>query len=408
MKSPLYKESNIRDNFAVFPDYSPGSWKINPNILSEQAHELWLQENRAPIIISEDVSLRPKILDACGMTCTFCHNEGTPVTSEAINQGRPGYRSLGRVSIFSENNGVNFLPGRMRPDENLYEALSSLSKAVGIEEVHLTGGEPTLHSEIPEIIGLARSMGLRVRMTSNGENPKVLEKCAEAGLERVSFSIFGTTALELSQVQHPRFQNQKFAQRKIDSLRNSIKLSGELGIDTSANIVVPGPGHEERVISIVNEFEHLSLKLLNSLDEGDASFASIYELLARLEATPSKVKLTAGSSNTRIDYSLPNNTEISFKQIRPARFNHICEGCEIDKAGKCEEGFYGLRLYINQEGEYLVGMCIQRMDLAMHLDEFLNSGLPAKITGFRQAEKKSMISQFGNLATQDIGINREE
>ena len=32
-----------------------------------------------PVHISRDRTLRVKILDACGLTCTFCHNEGTPV-----------------------------------------------------------------------------------------------------------------------------------------------------------------------------------------------------------------------------------------------------------------------------------------------------------------------------------------
>ena len=31
-----------------------------------------------------DRTLRVKIIDACGMTCTFCHNEGTPVVSDNL------------------------------------------------------------------------------------------------------------------------------------------------------------------------------------------------------------------------------------------------------------------------------------------------------------------------------------
>ena len=40
-----------------------------------------------PTHIETDATLRVKILDACGMTCTFCHNEGTPVVVDNRNRG---------------------------------------------------------------------------------------------------------------------------------------------------------------------------------------------------------------------------------------------------------------------------------------------------------------------------------
>jgi len=375
-------------------NYSPESWKIDPAILSPKAQELWWAENQVPVEISEDNSLRPKILDACGMACVFCHNEGTPVAAVEKASGSHLHPSLGRVSIYASTNGVNFLPGRMRPDADLTTALGALRDRVGVSELHLTGGEPTLHPELPEIIALARGAGMNVKMTSNGENPRAFERCAEAGLNRVIFSIFGTDARSLSQVQHPKFQNEKLAQRKIDSLRRSIEQTAMHGISASANVVVPGPGHEGRIAGILDEFDSLSLRLLNSLDDGDGSFAAIYELLARLDATPTKLKVTAGSSNTRTDYQLPNGSEISFKQIRPARLDHICDGCEIDKQGKCEEGFYGLRLYVDEQGQYMVGVCIQRMDLVTHLDEFLAGDMPERIKAFREYERIAMEGYF--------------
>ncbi|HET9850557.1 MAG TPA: radical SAM protein [Candidatus Saccharimonadales bacterium] len=372
-------------------DYSLESWKIDPEILSPFARELWRAENDVPVVITEDRSLRPKILDACGMTCWFCHNEGTPVLSEV---GRTPENTLGRVSIYSATNGVNFLPGRMGPDTDFITALSKLQSVIGLDELHLTGGEPTLHPKLPEIIRASKNLGLSVKMTSNGENPRILERCAEAGLDKVIFSVFGTTASDLSKVQHDKFKNSYLAQRKIDSLYQSIAEIAEHGIEAVANIVVPGFGHEARVTGIMDQFEHLSIRLLNSLADGEQSYAAIYEILASLGAKPLRTKLSAGSSNARIDYQIPDGSKVSFKQIRPARFDSVCAGCEIDAKGKCEEGFYGLRLYVDQNGKYLVGVCIQRMDLVMELDDFLASGLPAEISAFRAAEKESMVDFF--------------
>jgi cyclic pyranopterin phosphate synthase len=39
-----------------------------------------------PVHVHKDATLRVKIHDTCGLTCTFCHNEGTPVTVDNRNR----------------------------------------------------------------------------------------------------------------------------------------------------------------------------------------------------------------------------------------------------------------------------------------------------------------------------------
>ena len=204
-----------------------------------------------PVLISIDRTVRAKIIDACGMTCTFCHNEGTPVAIDNLNRGdaRPTAAGRsGRVSIYASGNGVRFLPATMAPDRAFAGALAMLRHGVGAEELHLTGGEPTLHPQLPEVISAACRSGYRVCMTSNGENgSRVLPACAEAGLDRVNFSVFGTTAQELAQVQHPKYRDSALARRKIDALHRSVSTAIRHGIGASANIVVPHYGHAPRV-----------------------------------------------------------------------------------------------------------------------------------------------------------------
>ncbi|MFC9876423.1 hypothetical protein [Nocardia salmonicida] len=55
-------------------------------------------------------------------------------------------------------------------------------------------------------------------------------------------------------------------------------------------------------------------------------------------------------------------------------------------APDCEEGFYGVRLYYDRTGTWQVGVCIQRMDLCLPLEEFLTSPVSAEIIGLRNAE----------------------
>ena len=59
--------------------------------------------------------------------------------------------------------------------------------------VILTGGEPTLHPELPEIAGYAAAQGLHVRMITNGSrlaDPEFARALAEAGLKLVHVSVY--------------------------------------------------------------------------------------------------------------------------------------------------------------------------------------------------------------------------
>lgn len=112
--------------------------------LSPAVESLVELEKEVPVVVGVDVSLRPKIIDNCGMACVFCHNEGTPVASAHFIQNKlllpnPTYRG-GRVSIFENTNGVNFIPGVMQANESFAHSLNVMHRTLGLEELHLTGG----------------------------------------------------------------------------------------------------------------------------------------------------------------------------------------------------------------------------------------------------------------------------
>jgi cyclic pyranopterin phosphate synthase len=150
----------------------------------------------------------------------------------------------GRVSIYLGTNGATFAPSTIAPDEDFAQALQTMAASLELQELHLTGGEPTLHPRIAELIVLGRRTGYRVCMTSNGENgARAIAASAAAGLDRVNFSIFGTTPKELAQVQATKYANAKRAQAKIAAMRASIQACVDHGVKASANIVVPDESH---------------------------------------------------------------------------------------------------------------------------------------------------------------------
>lgn len=354
-----------------------------------------------PTHVSTDHTLRVKIIDACGMTCTFCHNEGTPVTTDNLGRTVETFVPMGRtgrVSIYAAGNGAAFLAAPVYADSEFAAVLMSLRQALDVRELHLTGGEPTLHPGLPDLIALATSMGLRVRMTSNGERgAQQMKACAAAGLEKANFSVFGTTPSELAAVQNARYRDPVRAARKLEELRAAIEAAVAFGVQANANIVVPDHRHIERVHRLLDKYApQVSVRLLNSLSHGQESIDAIEQALSERGAVPEAHYVTAGASGSRTAYRLPDGRRVYFKQIRHVRLPNTCTGCRFNNHTDCEEGFYGIRLYRDRTGAYQVGVCIQRMDLARPLGDFLASGLPGEIRRLRAADYARLVADKPN------------
>lgn len=89
----------------------------------------------------------------CNFACPFCHN--------------------GDLVLYPES----------QPEIPEEEFFSFLKKRSGVlEGVCITGGEPTLHKDLPEFIDRIRSMDLYVKLDSNGTNPAMLKELIDNDL----------------------------------------------------------------------------------------------------------------------------------------------------------------------------------------------------------------------------------
>ena len=93
-------------------------------------------------------------LGGCNLRCPFCHNP-----SLVIPQRFP-------------------LP-QVTPDELFGFLESRKGKLTG---VCITGGEPTIHKELPDLIRRIRDLGFAVKLDTNGSNPRMLASLLADGL----------------------------------------------------------------------------------------------------------------------------------------------------------------------------------------------------------------------------------
>src|SRR5947207_7402402 len=109
-------------------------------------------------------SMRISITDKCNFRCTYCMPaEGLPW--------------LKKAEILSYEEIVR---------------ISQIAVSIGIEQIRLTGGEPLVRRDLPDLIRQLRKIeGLRsLSLTTNGILLKQLAKpLAEAGLTRINVSL---------------------------------------------------------------------------------------------------------------------------------------------------------------------------------------------------------------------------
>ncbi|MFF7360955.1 hypothetical protein [Streptomyces sp. NPDC008125] len=128
------------------------------------------------------------------------------------------------------------------------------------------------------------------------------------------------------------------------------------------------------------------VRMLVSLEDGGASLAAMQEVVDHLGAVPVRRVVTAGTSDQRVRYRLPDGRTLYAKSIRPVRLPETCTGCHFNNPEDCQEGYYGVRMYRAVDGPFMVGVCIQRMDLCLSLGEFVMSQRCREVATFREDE----------------------
>ena len=335
-------------------------------------------------IITVDHSIRAKITDICGLSCSFCHNEGTLVRQT----------SSSRVSVFSRQSHCMLRPGEMVSDSNFLNFFHEAKQKLDIDEVHLTGGEPSLNTDVTNIVSSLKLQGLTVKMTSNGETGgSRVKDIIDAGIDAINFSVLGLTEDDFKKTQNDRKSNY-FYQNKIRQLHDSIEVAIAGGVKVGVNLVISDSSSINKAINLIKYYKNsLRIKLLSDLSNIQESELAIKELLSRIDAVPIEHRITAGISDERFIYITRSGVRIVNKRLRRITLKKTCLDCPFSET-ECVEGFYGPRAYIDTENNYFLGFCIMRMDHLMPYKEFFSSQICDDILALRDEDYKFLSSMY--------------
>jgi pyruvate formate lyase activating enzyme len=186
-------------------------------------------------------------LGGCSFRCPACHNHKLVLAPEDCED-----ISLSQVT--------NFLR----------------EKSGWVDGVTITGGEPTCHSGLPELVRRFRLLGLDVKIDTNGFNPSMLERLIKEKLiSAVSMDIKAPLEAKI-------YSRLAGVDVDLNEIRRSVEVLKTSGIRAFfRTTVIPGLVGEQELRSIREELGNMclySVQRFRNLDTLDPEFGKIPSL----------------------------------------------------------------------------------------------------------------------------------
>jgi len=159
-------------------------------------------------------------LGGCNFRCPFCHNRDLVLNPGGL-----------------EDVPIEYVVATIRK-----------YRAQWIDNIVVTGGEPTIHMNLFGLIGLLKSEGMSIKLDTNGSNPSVVKGLVNDGLiDCIAMDVKGPLD------RYSRWCGINVNDRKV---RESIEFIMECGIDYHFRMtVVPFLHREEDVYTVAAELQ---------------------------------------------------------------------------------------------------------------------------------------------------------
>ncbi|MBI4502320.1 MAG: GTP 3',8-cyclase MoaA [Gemmatimonadetes bacterium] len=256
-------------------------------------------------------SLRLSVTDRCNLRCRYCMPEDE-------------YVWLPRASI-------------LRFEE--LTRLTGIFARLGARKVRLTGGEPLLRQDLPELVSMLAAVdGVQdLALTTNGLLLATMaRRLAGAGLQRVTVS--------LDTLRPDRFQALTRSERHADVLRG-ITAAGEAGFDRiKINTVVIRGYNDDELIELIEFGRRVGaeIRFIEYMDVGGATLWTperVFpraDILAALEQHYGSVKMGTGPAHPAApaeEFILPDGTPFGIIASTTAPFCRSCDRSRITADG---------------------------------------------------------------------------
>ena len=150
-------------------------------------------------------------LNGCNFRCPYCHN------AELLGDGDEVMTVAGLLAFLQKRQGI-------------------------LEGVCITGGEPTLHPELPALLRAVRELGYAVKLDTNGYRPEILEAVLSQGL--VDY-----VAMDLKNGPEGYAETVGLAQVELAKIRQSIRLLMDSSVDFELRTTVVNPLHSGETVT---------------------------------------------------------------------------------------------------------------------------------------------------------------
>lgn len=129
---------------------------------------------------------------SCNLACRFCY---AGCGDAEAGPGNPGREPGRRRWPWQRRPAV--APDRVMTTGEIRRVIDILADEAEVPSLSFTGGEPTLHPQLPELIAHAAGRGMRVNLITNGlrcAEPRYVARLVDAGLTSAQVSLEGADA----------------------------------------------------------------------------------------------------------------------------------------------------------------------------------------------------------------------
>ncbi|RQW75764.1 GTP 3',8-cyclase MoaA [Lysinibacillus composti] len=200
--------------------------------------------------------LRISVTDRCNFRCQYCMPE----------------------ELFGPD--FAFLPSEKILSFEEIERLVKIFVSLGVKKVRITGGEPLLRRDLPNLIErIHRIDGVEdIALTTNGTLlKKYANDLAKAGLSRVSVS--------LDSLNEERFFEMNGHRGKVKTVLEGIEKAAEAGLHVKINMVVQKGVNEQDLVSMAKYFKdkkHI-LRFIEYMDVGNSNGWKMDDVVSKKE-----------------------------------------------------------------------------------------------------------------------------